>query len=328
MVLHDWGTIGQRVALLVCALAWAPACGPGASATATSEGETTGADSSESGTSGVASSSTSVESTSTGASTGASATTTAGLTDEPPGTTETTGACEFICTGGPDLPGEECDLFTQDCPEGKKCTSVDTDGDGAWDSALCMDILGDAVHGEECFTEDYSGGLDTCAEGHMCWSVDDEGYGYCVAICTGSPENPTCEQDCTSCMIPGSGAIALCLSGCDPLAPDCHDSELCIGDPGGYGFVCALDASGGVAPAGTPCEYVNVCNAGTMCANLESVPHPACEGALGCCTPFCDYEQPGGDCDELKDELPEIECVPYYEEPVECAGTVGICVVP
>ncbi|MCA9720307.1 MAG: hypothetical protein KC468_36935 [Myxococcales bacterium] len=53
-----------------------------------------------------------------------------------------------------------------------------------------------------------------------------------------------------------------------------------------------------------------------------------CEGSLGVCTPFCDYEQPGGACDELKDELPEIECVPYYEQPVECAGTVGVCGVP
>ena len=249
--------------------------------------------------------------------------TTAGLTDDPGATTE---PCEFICDADMPQEFEWCDIFVQDCPEGQKCASVDSDGDGAWDVNTCVEIMGDGVVGEDCTAEGASG-IDTCAKGHMCWNLDQEGNGACVANCAGSPENPSCpDEGCTRCII-SSGPIAICLAGCDPLEQDCNGPELCIGDPNSDGFVCVLDASGGMAPAGTPCEFANVCNPGTMCANPDVVPHPACEDSLGCCTPFCNYEQPGAACDALG--LPGTECVPYHEEPVEnCAGAVGVCIVP
>ncbi len=263
---------------------------------------------------------------STGGSTGfetSGADTSSALTDEP---VETTG-CEFICDDDPDLPpGDElCDIFNDECPEGQKCALVDTDDDGGWDSARCRELLGDGQHDEPC--EASGVGLDTCGKGHVCWGVDDDGEGVCVAFCSGSAENPSCEPACTRCVISESSP-PLCVNSCDPLGQGCPGEQVCIGDPNSAGFLCVLDASGGMAPAGTPCEFANVCNPGTMCASTDAAPHPDCQGAIGCCTPFCNYEQPDGACDALADELPDIECVPFSEEPAECAGPVGVCVVP
>ena len=313
--------------LLLGSLVGALACGPELSPTTSEGAGSTESEGSEGG-------STDVDTTSAGA--GTSSGTSAGLTDGLTGgpteaSTETAGTtddCPFVCD--PDLPEEPglCDIFTQDCPEGQKCESVDMDGDGAWDTNTCVPIMGDAVAGEPCTAEGASG-IDTCAKGYVCWHVDENGDGLCVPHCTGSYENPMCEE-CTSCVIGQDGILVMCLSGCDPLADDCVGSQVCVGDPNSDGFVCVLDASGGMAPAGTPCEFANVCNPGTMCADAEAVPHPACEGALGCCTPFCDYEQPGGACDGLAEEVPGIECVPYHEDPDpdSCTGAVGVCVVP
>ena len=219
-------------------------------------------------------------------------------------------------------------MFAQDCPDGEKCVPFDSDGDGAWDSAKCVEVTADGEHGDPCESEGAQSGADTCAKGHVCWNVDEDGVGVCVAQCAGTPEQPVCAPSCTSCVISGDGVLNLCFTGCDPLAQDCWGGEVCIPEPSGDRYVCVLDASGGMGPAGTPCEFANVCNPGLMCANTATLPHPACGGALGCCAPFCNFEQPGDTCAALAQEVPGVECVPLSDEPVECAGPVGLCSVP
>ena len=300
------------------------ACGPqGAATTDGASGVASDDSSGDHGTtSAPASSSGEVTSASTDATSGVGTDTTTAT-----GQGATSDPCEFICDDTTTTPGG-CDLLTQDCLEGQKCESVDMDGDGAWDSNACVPVTGDGVGGEPCVSDGPQSGVDTCAKGYMCWYLDEQNHGTCVAHCAGTWEQPVCEG-CHACVIVAGGLIALCFERCDPLAQNCEDDEVCIGDPNGEGFVCTLDASGGMAPAGTPCEFANACDAGLMCADPELVPHPACADALGCCTPFCDYEQqPNPDCQALAGEVPGVECVPYHDEPLECFGPVGVCVLP
>ena len=221
----------------------------------------------------------------------------------------------------------ECDVFAQDCPDGEKCAGYDGDGDGAWDSTKCVEVVGDGQHGDGCTADGGATGFDDCAEGVMCWNVDEEGVGTCVELCTGTYEDPSCAPPNTSCVIINGGSLNLCLPSCDPLLQDCGEGEVCIGDPNSDGFICVLDASGGVAPEGTPCEFVNVCNPGLMCVSPEFFPSPDCQGSLGCCAPYCDLTDPEA-CSELSVE--SAECVPYYEPEPAPPGleNIGVCGVP
>ena len=57
-------------------------------------------------------------------------------------------------------------------------------------------------------------------------------------------------------MILNGGSLPICLPTCDPLVQDCVGSNVCVWNPTeGDSFVCILDASGGMAPAGTPCMF-------------------------------------------------------------------------
>lgn len=110
---------------------------------------------------------------------------------------------------------------------------------------------------------------------------------------------------------PSEGDTGEEAAGCDPLAPSCTTAEACIGDPEGDGFVCVSDASGGMAPAGTPCEFANVCNPGLFCANPDFFPAPDCEDSLGCCAPFCDLDDESA-CEGLP--ITGATCVAWYED--------------
>lgn len=220
--------------------------------------------------------------------------------------------------------GQECDLWSpMDCPEGEKCTAVACGvGASAWDSHMCRDIQGAAAVGEECMYTDGSGtsGNDTCALGSMCWNADvDTGIGSCVAFCTGSVDAPQCAVG-SSCAINGDGILAICLPGCEPLIQDCPAAQdLCIPDPNGEGYVCVLDASGGMAPYGTVCNYVNSCNSGLMCIDASLVPAPECGPSSGCCSPMCSISGgeacpgAGQSCEPVFDPQP-----PGYED-------IGVC---
>ena len=89
-------------------------------------------------------------------------------------------------------------------------------------------------------------GGDDCDVGVMCWFLDEELTGECVALCEGTPENPQCPPY-THCPIVAEGVLNLCLPMCDPLLQDCMENETCPG---------------------------------LMCANPDFYPNPDCEGSL------------------------------------------------
>jgi len=287
--------------------------GAAASTTSTSSGNQSGSVTSAPGsaTDGTASDS---------APTSATATTTG------PGTsadTSSTGeGCSFVCE---DMPAEpfECDSFAQDCPEGQKCAAYIPDGGAAWSGWRCVDVTGTDEPGEPCTMEEVASGADSCIKGAMCWEVDMNGDGYCVALCTGTAEAPVCENK-ASCTISADASLILCLPTCHPLLQDCHNpSDVCY--PVNDSFACAADASGDEGQSGDPCEFINVCDEGLMCADAALVGMGCPPGSTGCCTPFCNF--PNGACPN-----PDQQCVQYFD-PMELPPNdprldIGVCGVP
>jgi hypothetical protein len=219
--------------------------------------------------------------------------------------------------------GQECDTWkADDCPEGLKCTLANCGGP-SWDSTVCREIQGDAQVGDECIPADgdpYSGN-DTCVEGSLCWSVDDDtGLGYCVPFCQSS-DGTLGEDSCPEAYYCAATTwIFICLPSCDPLTQDCPGTNsLCLPAPGGDEYICMLDGSGDMAPYGTPCNYTNSCNAGLVCVDATAVPELACETAAGCCSPMCSISAGlpcpglGQSCEPVFDPQP-----PGYED-------VGVC---
>ena len=303
-------------------------CGGPYTATSTSASDTsTGTSDTSAGTDGGTSTTSGASSSaaSTSAGTSASAETT-DATDDATSTSSTTAGdteCEFVCAT--DMPPAvlECDEWTQDCPEGQKCAAF---GDGVWDSTHCVPVIGDGQPGDPCVApKGPTAGEDTCAKGVMCWAVSEEtNEGVCVALCAGNPRSPECALPNTHCYIWSNGVASLCLPYCDPVLQDCQEG-VCVPDDGYGQFSCAADESGGVHPAGAPCEAHSECNAGNACSSVALYPHPDCEDALGCCAPYCDLNDP-----QCPSEPPGLACAPWYEEGQAPPGSehVGVCSVP
>jgi len=243
-------------------------------------------------------------------------------TSEGSGESSSTG-CSFICeTTGAN--GHECDNFGQDCPEGQKCAAWNSDGGGSWNALKCVPVMGDQQPGEPCFApEGGTSGLDDCAKGVMCWDVDENKVGVCVALCGGVPETPICPKD-GPCFISGEGWLNLCLPECDPLVQDCMDEEdVCIVD--GSGFFCVPDASGADGQANDACEFDGACDEGLTCLDPVEASSACDPRALGCCQPFCEF--PGGGCPNL-----DQACVQWYD-PMDVSQDspklkYGVCKVP
>lgn len=220
-----------------------------------------------------------------------------------------------------DLPAE-CDVFAQQCPEGEKCASIIRDGGGSWDSSRCVPVTGTDVAGDPCVAQSVAEGLDSCAEGFMCWGVDEQGMGTCVAQCMGDLVAPSCPNDGV-CTIGGDGSLAVCLPYCDPLIQDCAEGAACY--PLGDSFRCLADASGAAGEVNDPCELINVCAPGLFCAEPAAVGAGCPPGSLGCCTPFC--EVPDGKCPD-----PDQQCLPWLGPDMMPVGEpwfdLGFCGVP
>lgn len=223
----------------------------------------------------------------------------------------------------------ECDVWTQDCPEGEKCTAWASDGGIAWNATRCVPIADNPGQpGDGCTAEGGGlSGIDDCGEGSMCWNIDPEtNQGTCVAFCEGSPEAPTCEDSSTACTITSDGVLILCLPVCDPLLQDCPaELEACY--PGVDGeFACYPDYSGETGEYGDPCEYINVCNPGLFCAPAAIV--PGCESAL-CCSSLCDLTDadPNAQCEGQGGGQ---ECIGWYPEGEIPPGAehIGYCGIP
>ncbi|MEM9453863.1 MAG: ribulose phosphate epimerase [Myxococcota bacterium] len=216
----------------------------------------------------------------------------------------------------------ECDIFAQDCPDGEKCAPWANDGGTSWNATRCVPIAQDpGAPGEPCMVESNGlHGIDDCELGAVCWYVNSETLeGTCLALCTGDPSNPHCEDPNSTCHITSDGPI-FCIPRCHPVAQDCSEGFACY--PRLDEFTCAPDASGDMGAAGDPCEFINVCDPGTFCASADSVPD--CPGALGCCSPFCELGDPMPPC------LPGQVCTPYYEEGSAPRGLeqIGYCALP
>jgi len=216
-----------------------------------------------------------------------------------------------------DLPFN-CDVFLQDCPEGEKCAAVSVDG-GYWNRARCVPVTGTDVAGDPCTAESVADGLDSCVKGAMCWGVDMDGNGTCVAQCGGSPDVPTC-PDKGICTISSQGFLNICLPTCDPLLQDCGVGRACY--PINDGFTCVPDDSGDMGEANDPCEFINACEVGLFCGAPAFVGAGCAPGSMGCCTPFCEF--PEGACPN-----PDQECVQWFDPAMLPEGdswlAIGAC---
>jgi hypothetical protein len=219
----------------------------------------------------------------------------------------------------------ECDFLIQDCPPGFKCNAWANDGGGSWNATKCVPIAPDPGEvGDPCTVEGSgTSGIDSCELGAMCWDVDPKtNEGVCVAYCQGDAANPFCEDPDTICE---GREVLLCLPLCCPLEQDCPEGQGCyaVSDS----FSCAPDASGDQGAFGDSCEFINVCDPGMVCLDSSVVPPGLpCEGAAGCCTPFCVAGSSW--CSELD---PTMDCMPWYEEEDQAPPGfehTGVCVVP
>ena len=217
----------------------------------------------------------------------------------------------------------DCDLFAQDCPPGYKCAPMSVDGTGTWSGVGCVEVVEDpAARYEPCTSlGDPTSGMDTCDFGHMCWDIDpDTLEGTCYALCTGDESSPVCDDPLTDCRLTATDSAAVCLFVCNPLGDDCPRGDGCY--PSSTDFFCATDASGPTGIPGDPCQYLNVCETGTMCVSPSAVPD--CMDDVGCCTSFCNVTEGDGIC------LPGQICEPWYEPGAAPASyeDLGVCTLP
>ncbi len=237
----------------------------------------------------------------------------------PTDTSPTMSAGSFVTD--PDLSAsDDCDLFVQDCPAGYKCMPWASDG-GTWNATRCSPVADNPAQVDEpCTVEGNAvSGLDDCELGSMCWDVDPEtNEGVCVPMCIGDSANPSCDDPGRFCAISGDALLILCLPRCNPLVQDCPEGQACY--PVQEELGCSFYAGDEGFP-GAPCEFINACEPGTYCAHAYLV--PGCEGASGCCSPFCSLADPEPPC------LDGQTCVPFYAEVNEVPGfdDVGVCAV-
>lgn len=234
------------------------------------------------------------------------------------------GGCGGVLPDGQKLrcSFEDCDPIEQNCGPGEKCVPWASSG-GSWDADRCVPVTGDGHVGDPCtVTGNKLGGFDDCALGHICWNVDDELHGTCIAQCTGTHADPQCPEGST-CVIANSEALTLCLPICDPLKQDCQDGDVCIPNFMGPGFVCALDASVREGQANDPCDYINECDPGLLCADPTTTSSACPIDSNGCCTPFCSF--PGGACPN-----PDQQCVSFFapDPPPPGDEDIGVCKIP
>jgi hypothetical protein len=207
----------------------------------------------------------------------------------------------------------ECDVWEQDCRDGEKCMPWDNTGQGLWNATKCTPVSPDpAQPGEPCQVEgSHVSGIDSCELGSVCWHVDPTtNEGVCVAQCTGTADNSACDDPDRVCVVANYGVLNLCLSRCDPLAPDCPAGDVCAAT--GETIVCMPKESGSIGGYAEPCYpdlLPTACDAGLFCAPPEAVPE--CRDAFGCCTAYCDLgdDDPDATCTDLS---PGLACTPVF----------------
>jgi hypothetical protein len=152
----------------------------------------------------------------------------------------------------------------------------------------------------------------------MCWGVDEQNHGKCVALCTGNPRSPVC-ADGLACLIANDGALNLCLPACDPLVQDCpEDGQVCVANDDV--FLCMPDGSGDMGAVNDPCGFINSCDEGLACLGPQA--SSACDqGRNGCCQPYCPF--PDGACPN-----PDQTCQQWFDPEMgvpEGSEDIGVC---
>ena len=214
-----------------------------------------------------------------------------------------------------------CDHWAQDCEEGEKCTPVAT-VPGPWDANVCVPV-GDQPPGSECtLTEGGINGEDTCDNTSMCYDIDPEtGFGTCVELCTGAPENALCPITGETCQILNGGVLPLCLPACEPLvAGSCPEGTKLRGGLGDTlgGFICFPPAAEGIT--GESRECANCCADAHMCTDAASY-GPDCAFDL-CCTELCSVSEDAGCLGSGQ------VCVALFEATDPLYADVGSCMIP
>jgi hypothetical protein len=236
-----------------------------------------------------------------------------------PSDTSTTGDGDGDDTGGM----QQCDPIAQDCPEGFKCTSYDTDEDDIWDANKCVPapddggVAGDpcAIEGEDMFT-----GIDNCAEGYLCLNVDETlANGACVEFCASDMTCPNTSGGDGVCIVANDGALPICLPTCDPLLQDCPGEAACYGSSEPP-FICFGPDTKGGGQDGAACNYLNACLEGLSCLPAETQ-EDCTTMEYGCCSPFCPLDGIAT-CTGLE------ECVPFFAVAQAGFENVGVCALP
>lgn len=211
---------------------------------------------------------------------------------------------DFATSGdGPvDLP--DCDPFGQDCPVGQKCVPWDEQGGNTWNGARCVEITGDGAPGDPCTApEGPVAGVDDCALGSICWNVDEQNHGVCVAQCLGSVEAPTCPPK-HGCILYAELYLDLCFPSCFPAPDDCPEDRICI--PYQQSFFCEEKGPEPGAQTNESCS-ASRCAKGLACLDASDA-SSACDDFPdgSCCQPYCEF--PGGTCPN-----PDQQCLPWHD---------------
>lgn len=220
----------------------------------------------------------------------------------------------------------ECDVWTQDCPDGEKCVPWADDGGNVWNALRCAPVDGNGQPGDACTLVGELTGIDDCALGSICMRLDDgTDNGVCVPQCEGTAETPSCEDIGRTCIVGNDGVLTVCMEKCDPTVQGCPAGLGCYPlGPETYG--CWPDFSGDVGAYGDECMWSNSCDPGLLCWNPEAV--PGCEGA-SCCSEYCNLNDPDPDA-KCSGQAEGQVCVPLDlgGGPVAGLEHVGVCEVP
>ena len=259
-------------------------------------------------------------------------------TDSSSGTAgmSTTGGADTGTSTGVDCSvnpgGWSCDPWCQDCSKGQKCVPLSSPY--SLPTASCDPVLPNPKQvGEPCDDE----GEDDCDKGLVCLGVNAELRArVCAPLCLGTPQEPICKTDGERCFLSANDVLGVCFPVCDPLAQDCpFTSEQCsLNDPDCDDaaclplsrrgtFHCNLDL-GSTSSYGSPCLKQFSCAAGQACVASEQV--VACADAVGCCTPYCDPNDPEFLC---PDSDKGMKCLPVFTADTEPKDVhVGVCRLP
>ena len=238
--------------------------------------------------------------------------------DSDPSSTSMSGSSEENETETESSPGlgEPCDFREQNCVEGQKCAPLPDDADEDGYINRCVLRTGDKQRGEPCT---FIGGLedyDDCDLGHLCWSIEAQGPGACVAQSSNELPDGCLPTELNTAAF--GLAVVVCLPACDPRVDGCPDPLECWFSSEdfrcdwlpqqslGEGEACADDDSG-------------ECNPGLYCAPGSAL--LGCEFDR-CCTPYCTTGEPeacapGLQCNQLFD-------VGFAPEGLE---DLGICIL-